>query len=360
MHSTVIGVPTNQSLSLASVSLAVEFHTRSHSQLGSSPHASIRPSSVCAGRGVNAMDDERSRGAEQHVFAEVRCHAAHPAAVIGLTDSIERVSNSQPIRLGVVGTGYVGLTTGACFAHLGHHVICGDVDARKVDLLNAGQIPIVEDGLAHLVDEGRAAGRLEFVLGAEAAAADADIVFLCVPTPQGDDGSADLSYIEEAARQIAPVLKPGAVVVNKSTVPVGSTLVVERALQRDDVFVVSNPEFLREGTAVHDFLHPDRVVIGSADRSAAERVADLYASIDTADPDHRPCVGRDDQVRGERLPGDEDLLRQRGRGDVRSRRCRRRRGRRRHRIRRAYRAAVPATRVRAGAAAASRRIRGPS
>jgi UDPglucose 6-dehydrogenase len=183
--------------------------------------------------------------------------------------------------LGVVGTGYVGLTTGACFAHLGHQVVCGDVDARKVDLLNNGLIPIVEDGLAQIVAGARAAGRLDFVLGAEAAAAEADIVFLCVPTPQGDDGSADLSYIEQAARQIAPVLKPGAVVVNKSTVPVGSTIVVEQALQRPDVFVVSNPEFLREGTAVDDFLSPDRVVIGSADRGAAERVAELYASIDT-------------------------------------------------------------------------------
>ncbi|MET0911096.1 MAG: UDP-glucose/GDP-mannose dehydrogenase family protein [Ilumatobacteraceae bacterium] len=190
------------------------------------------------------------------------------------------MSSSQPIRLGVVGTGYVGLTTGACFAHLGHHVICGDVDERKVHLLNSGLIPIVEDGLDVVVSEARAAGRLEFVLGAATAAADADIVFLCVPTPQGDDGSADLSYIEQAARQIAPVLKPGAVVVNKSTVPVGSTLVVEQALQRPDVFVVSNPEFLREGTAVTDFLHPDRVVIGSADRGAAERVAELYADID--------------------------------------------------------------------------------
>ena len=112
------------------------------------------------------------------------------------------------------------------------------------------------------------------------AARDADIVFLCVPTPQGDDGGADLSYIEQAARQIAPVLKPGAVVVNKSTVPVGSTIVVESALQRPDVFVVSNPEFLREGTAVSDFLSPDRVVIGSADRRAAERVADLYSGVD--------------------------------------------------------------------------------
>ena len=170
------------------------------------------------------------------------------------------------IRLGVVGTGYVGLTTGACFAHLGHHVTCGDVDQRKVDMLNHGVIPIVEDGLASVVEAGRTAGLLTFVLGAAEAARDADIVFLCVPTPQGDDGGADLSYIEQAARQIAPVLKPGAVVVNKSTVPVGSTIVVESALQRPDVFVVSNPEFLREGTAVSDFLSPDRVVIGSADR----------------------------------------------------------------------------------------------
>jgi UDPglucose 6-dehydrogenase len=189
--------------------------------------------------------------------------------------------SSAPIRLGVVGTGYVGLTTGVCFAHVGHHVVCGDIDERKVAMLRDGHIPIVEDGLEAMAHEGVAAGRLEFVLGAEAAAADADIVFLCVPTPQGDDGSADLSYIQQAAAQIAPVLKPGAIVVNKSTVPVGSTLAVERVLQRSDVRVVSNPEFLREGTAVHDFLHPDRVVIGSADRAAAERVADLYSTIDT-------------------------------------------------------------------------------
>ena len=185
------------------------------------------------------------------------------------------------IRLGVVGTGYVGLTTGACFAHMGHHVICGDIDQRKVDMLNNGHIPIVEDGLEQIVNEARGLGRLDFVLGSEAAAAGADIVFLCVPTPQGEDGSADLSYIEQAAREIAPVLKPGAVVVNKSTVPVGSTIAVEKVLQRDDVSVVSNPEFLREGTAVHDFLLPDRVVVGAANRAAAEKVAELYAGIDT-------------------------------------------------------------------------------
>ncbi|WP_394943167.1 UDP-glucose dehydrogenase family protein [uncultured Ilumatobacter sp.] len=190
-------------------------------------------------------------------------------------------ASASAIRLGVVGTGYVGLTTGACFAHIGHHVVCGDIDQRKVDLLNDGQIPIVEDGLEQIVRDARSAGRLEFVLGAAAAAADADIVFLCVPTPQSEDGSADLSYIEKAAAQIAPILKPGAVVVNKSTVPVGSTLAVEAVLQRDDVFVVSNPEFLREGTAVGDFLQPDRVVIGSANRAAAEKVAGLYDSIDT-------------------------------------------------------------------------------
>ena len=195
-------------------------------------------------------------------------------------DNVWKMS-SAPIRLAVVGTGYVGLTTGACFAHVGHHVVCGDIDERKVALLNDGHIPIVEEGLEAIVNESRAAGRLEFVLGSAVAAADADIVFLCVPTPQGDDGSADLSYIQQAAAEIAPVLKPGAVVVNKSTVPVGSTLAVERVLQREDVYVVSNPEFLREGTAVYDFLHPDRVVIGSANRAAAERVAELYATIDT-------------------------------------------------------------------------------
>ena len=181
--------------------------------------------------------------------------------------------------IAIVGTGYVGLTTGACLAQLGHQVTCADIDADKIDLLNRGEIPIVEDGLAEVVATARAAGRLEFVLGAATAAAVADIVFLCVPTPQGDDGSADLSYIQAAATEIGPSLRPGSIIVNKSTVPVGSTRVVERAVRRDDVHVVSNPEFLREGTAVNDFLHPDRVVIGAADRGAAERVAALYSAL---------------------------------------------------------------------------------
>ncbi len=179
----------------------------------------------------------------------------------------------------IVGTGYVGLTTGAFLAHAGHRVTCADLDPAKIDLLNAGEIPIVEPGLLELVREGIDGGRLHFIVGAEAAAAESDFVFLCVQTPQGSDGSADLSYIESAAREIASVLRSQSVVINKSTVPVGSTLVVERALARSDVSVVSNPEFLREGSAVHDCFHPDRIVIGSEDHAAAIRVAELYESV---------------------------------------------------------------------------------
>jgi UDPglucose 6-dehydrogenase len=144
-------------------------------------------------------------------------------------------------RIAVIGTGYVGLTTGACFAHLGHDVVCGDIDAAKIERLNRGEIPIVEHRLDELVDEGRRNGRLQFVLGGAAAVAECEIAFLCVPTPQGEDGSADLRYIEAAAREIGPVLPYEAIVVNKSTVPVGSTKVVERVMKRPDVRVVSNP-----------------------------------------------------------------------------------------------------------------------
>jgi UDPglucose 6-dehydrogenase len=179
-------------------------------------------------------------------------------------------------RIAVVGTGYVGLTTGACFAHLGHEVVCADVDAEKVERLQRGEITIVEHRLDELVAQGLERGNLRFVHGAEHAVADAEVVFLCVPTPQGDDGSADLSYVEAAAGQIASHLPYECIVVNKSTVPVGSTKVVERVLQRPDVRVVSNPEFLREGSAVDDFLQPDRVVVGCSDRAAALAVGALY------------------------------------------------------------------------------------
>jgi len=182
-------------------------------------------------------------------------------------------------RIAVIGAGYVGLTTAVCFAHIGHDVVCADIDPERVASLQRGELPIVETGLGNLLTEGLRSGRLRFVIGAATAAADAEFVYLCVPTPQGLDGGADLSFIETAARQIADVMPAEAIVVNKSTVPVGSTKVVERVLGRPDVAVVSNPEFLREGSAVHDFLHPDRIVIGSEDQGAAIRVASLYLGI---------------------------------------------------------------------------------
>ncbi|MEL7155333.1 MAG: UDP-glucose/GDP-mannose dehydrogenase family protein [Actinomycetota bacterium] len=181
--------------------------------------------------------------------------------------------------IAIIGTGYVGLTTGACFSHLGHEVICADIDEAKVARLQAGEIPIVEKGLDRLVDEGIKAENLRFVVGAAEASKHAEFHYLCVPTPQGADGSADLSYLEQAARDISDALPANSVVVNKSTVPVGSTTVVSQVLGRSDVSVVSNPEFLREGTAVADFLQPDRVVIGCRDPEAAIRVASLYSRI---------------------------------------------------------------------------------
>ncbi|MBV8560048.1 MAG: UDP-glucose/GDP-mannose dehydrogenase family protein [Acidimicrobiia bacterium] len=182
-------------------------------------------------------------------------------------------------RIAVLGAGYVGLTTAACFSHLGHQVVCGDVLADRVDQLSRGEVPIREAGLEELVRTGLDGGRLSFVVGEEAAAQDCEFCYLCVPTPQGPDGSADLSFIRQAASAVASVLPAESVVVNKSTVPVGSTRVVEQALGRDDVTVASNPEFLREGSAVHDFLHPDRIVIGCEDQATAGRVAALFEGI---------------------------------------------------------------------------------
>jgi UDPglucose 6-dehydrogenase len=182
-------------------------------------------------------------------------------------------------RIAVVGTGYVGLTTGACLASLGHRVVCADVDALKVARLRAGQVDILEPGLADLVGEGQSAGRLRFVEGARHAVADAEVVFLCLPTPMGAGGAADLGAVEAVAREIRDVLPYGAVVVCKSTVPVGTSTKVAALLGREDVAVVSNPEFLREGSAVRDFLHPDRIVVGSDSPQAAERVGALFTRL---------------------------------------------------------------------------------
>ncbi|WP_433783483.1 UDP-glucose dehydrogenase family protein [Actinomycetospora sp. CA-101289] len=189
-------------------------------------------------------------------------------------------------RVAVVGTGYVGLTTGACLASLGHQVVCGDIDTAKVERLRRGVVDIVEPGLSELVTEQVSAGRLSFVVGAAAAVSagfpdegDAEIVFLCLPTPMGVGGVADLRAVEAVVEETRELLAAGTVVVNKSTVPVGTAGRTAELLDRADVAVVSNPEFLREGSAVHDFLNPDRIVVGCDTAEAAERVAALYARL---------------------------------------------------------------------------------
>ena len=186
-------------------------------------------------------------------------------------------------EVAIVGAGYVGLTTAACFARLGHNVRCADIDGDRVERLAKGEIPILEDGMPALVAEGLATQRLRFVVGAAAAVRGADFVFLCVGTPQAADGRADLSAMEAVAREIAPLLEPGAVVVNKSTVPVGTTRRVARWLAEagatHDLHVASNPEFLREGTAVRDFLQPNRIVIGCDDPAVTVRISELYRTI---------------------------------------------------------------------------------
>ncbi|MFE9749862.1 UDP-glucose dehydrogenase family protein [Saccharothrix saharensis] len=187
-------------------------------------------------------------------------------------------------RVVVVGAGYVGLTTAACLAHLGHRVVCADVDAAEVDRLRAGVVDILEPGLPELVAEGRRCGRLRFVVGSAWAMRDSAgeprVVLLCVPTPSDPLGRVDLGAVEAAVTELAGELAAGDVVVVKSTVPVGTTARIGGLLGRADVGLASNPEFLREGTAVHDFLNPDRIVVGAADAAAAARVVGLYGGLD--------------------------------------------------------------------------------
>ena len=183
-------------------------------------------------------------------------------------------------KIAIVGTGYVGLTAGACFAHLGHEVICYDIDKEKIDKLSSGQIPIVEKGLETLVREGLDENKLSFTSIPEEAVSGCEVIFLCVPTPQRFDGTTDISMVDSAVRSIAQILPEDSILVNKSTVPVGSAEKVIQSLNRPDVAVVSNPEFLREGTAVNDFLRPERIIIGSENPNAAQVVAELYEKIE--------------------------------------------------------------------------------
>ena len=193
------------------------------------------------------------------------------------------------MRLTMIGTGYVGLVTGACLADVGNSVLCIDVDQSKVDRLNAGEIPIHEPGLDVVVARNRAAGRLTFSCDYDEAVHDCDLFFIAVGTPTDEDGSADVRHVETAARELgrrlAPVRGRKVLIVVKSTVPVGTHLLVSGAIREElahrgvdvDFTVASNPEFLKEGAAVPDFMHPDRIVIGTEDADAIATLTALYA-----------------------------------------------------------------------------------
>ena len=185
------------------------------------------------------------------------------------------------MRIAMIGTGYVGLVSGACFADFGHQVTCIDKDAGKIAALQNGKIPIYEPGLNQLVSNNAAAGRLDFSLDLKDAVAQADAVFIAVGTPsRRGDGHADLSYVHAAAREIAENLEGFTVVITKSTVPVGTGDDVERIITetnpKADFVVASNPEFLREGAAIRDFKHPDRIVVGTEDERARKVIAEIY------------------------------------------------------------------------------------
>lgn len=184
------------------------------------------------------------------------------------------------MKIAVVGTGYVGLVSGTCFAETGNHVICVDIDKAKVESMKAGKVPIYEPGLNILFDRNTEAGRLKFTTSLKEGIEDAKIIFLALPTPPGEDGSADLKYILQVADDLSKIITDYKVIVDKSTVPVGTADKVHAVLAKNlstDLFdVVSNPEFLREGVAVEDFMKPDRVVIGTNSPKAKQIMERLY------------------------------------------------------------------------------------
>lgn len=188
------------------------------------------------------------------------------------------------MNLAIIGTGYVGLTTGTCFAEVGHNVVCVDNNQQKVEMLRQGQVPIYEPDLEDMITSNVSAGRLRFTTDLAGAVADCDIIFIAVPTPPHADGSVDLSYIEAVSHEIAVALRPEfgyRIVVDKSTVPVSTGTKVSQVIERYackgvEVDVVSNPEFLREGSAVQDLLNPDRIVIGADSQKAMDMMKRVY------------------------------------------------------------------------------------
>ncbi len=189
------------------------------------------------------------------------------------------------MKVSVIGTGYVGLVTGACLADAGNHVLCCDINDAKIATLNSGGLPIFEPGLEDIVARNRAAGRLTFSTDLAACVAHGELQFIAVGTPPGEDGSADLSHVVSAARSVGRHMTDYRVIVNKSTVPVGTADAVRAAIAEElaargaqiPFSVVSNPEFLKEGAAIEDFMRPDRIVIGSEDERATQRLRELYA-----------------------------------------------------------------------------------
>jgi len=189
------------------------------------------------------------------------------------------------LRLSVIGCGYVGLVTGACFAEAGHEVVCTDIDSERIAKLNAGGVPIYEEHLDRILGSARKAGRISYTADAGEAIRAGDAIFICVGTPPKDSGEADLSAIDHVARQIATEARTSKLVVEKSTVPARTGLELKRALAAysgkgsPKFRVASNPEFLREGTAVGDFFHPDRIVVGVEDSSSAAELQEIYRPI---------------------------------------------------------------------------------
>jgi UDPglucose 6-dehydrogenase len=186
------------------------------------------------------------------------------------------------MKISVVGTGYVGLVTGTCFAETGNYVTCIDIDEEKVNTLRQGQVPIYEPGLDVLFERNQREGRLTFTTDLANGIKSSSVIFLALPTPPNEDGSADLNYVIDVAKQLGSLISEYTIIVNKSTVPVGTTEMVRNAISEKthiEFDVVSNPEFLREGVAVDDFMKPDRVVIGTSSERAAEIMKELYAPL---------------------------------------------------------------------------------
>jgi UDPglucose 6-dehydrogenase len=191
------------------------------------------------------------------------------------------------VKISVIGTGYVGLVSGACFADLGNNVVCLDVDAAKIERLNQGEIPIYEPGLEAMVARNVAAGRLRFTTDVQVSAAHGTVQFIAVGTPPAEDGCADLTHVFAAARDLGRYITGYRVIVDKSTVPVGTaekvrTVIAEELAKRGlpaDFSVVSNPEFLKEGAAIEDFMRPDRIIVGADDERAVEIMRSIYAAI---------------------------------------------------------------------------------